>query len=108
MLGTLFGGVLTSWNRTIQRPASAAIERIPAIRDQSRTCTETRFARKLRRRISEVLRGHPLPPRYCHISQRTAAIAKTDQGNAGPVLKLRSEERRVGKECRSRRAAEQK
>src|ERR1700745_605070 len=42
----------------------------------------TGLARSRRRRFSDVLRGHPLPPRYCHISHSTTAITATDPGTA--------------------------
>ena len=50
-------------NRTIHSPASAAIPRQPATIDHPRARAETGFARRRRRRASDVLCGQPQPPR---------------------------------------------
>jgi hypothetical protein len=48
----------------------------------------TRFARRYDLRALDVLAGHHLPPRYCHISHRTALIAGIAQGIVGFEARL--------------------
>src|SRR5271166_3190302 len=88
MSESAFGGVRTSWNRTIQQPLKATIEDAPASRDQPNTRPDTGLARNRERRKFEVLRGHHLPPKYCHISQRRSAITPTAQGIPGLMRRL--------------------
>src|SRR5262245_37680005 len=82
------GAIFTSWNITIQDPARAMIDSMPASRDQASTSPDTRAARRCRRLASEVLCGHHLPPRYCHISHKTSDIAGMAQGIAGLNLRF--------------------
>src|ERR1700676_4918292 len=88
MSGSTLAGILTSWNRTIQQPLKAVIESAPERRAQPNTRRGTGLARRRDRRNSDVRRGHHLPPRYCHISQRRIAITPTAQGIFGLVLRL--------------------
>jgi hypothetical protein len=46
------------------------------------------LARKHQRRAADVLGGHHLPPRYCHISHNRTAITGTDHGIPGVLARL--------------------
>jgi len=86
--GTAFPGIFTSWDKTIQYPARATRERPPATCAQANTEPGTGLARKHKRRAADVLRGHHLPPRYCHISHNRTAITGTDHGIPGVLARL--------------------
>src|SRR5262249_1045446 len=66
----------------------AMIEKTPAARDQKKVRADTGRARRLRRRPSDVFRGHQRPPRYCHITHSSTAISATAQGIFGAALRL--------------------
>src|ERR1700730_17299971 len=70
-----FGGIVTKRAKTIQTPASAPIASIPAAKDHARAGPLTGLARSRSLRWDAVLRGGPLPPRYCHASHKTVIIA---------------------------------
>src|SRR6202011_6096135 len=86
--GTAFPGIFTSWDKTIQYPARATRERPPATCAQANTGPGTGLARKQKRRAADVLRGHPLPPRYRHITHKRTAITGADHGIPGVLARL--------------------
>src|SRR5215472_7155346 len=82
-------GVLTNWKKTIQSPASAITENMPASNASAKIVPDAPLARSACFRASDVPRGHQRPPRYCQNSQSTRAITATDHGAvSGEFLKF--------------------